>query len=290
MDTKELLWILDNGSTTRYFSKTDRQDRSRRELLDMIKAGVDETLKGVREIQMTVAMKNDLDLGLAKVKRAIFSAATTSCPTTLIVLPDLDENSDSNFRLRLADLKKLFSAVKSPVGAMKAAIQEACRKKYRIALLCEVCLTPQTGGPYPATVSEPSRDLAPLVAFADASLKVLKVVNFGANAAKLFLPFVPSLSAETLKEGEEMIKEINSSTLDGFPELKRNVAEACVDRASGAACDSGDYCHRQLEAFLNSVDPTKHYGGLNKVMGEDGMVYFVCGNCKENYDKPEAKR
>ena len=205
----------------------------------------------------------------------------------------------------LSKMQKLMDFVSKPKSHIKEAIRSAMSETYYMALVCECCFEPQYDfgsfsrfmksvksgfmSPYPAPIRQPLVYMASLAVFANATLLAARVINMGLKCGKMF--GVPSMSDKTLKSASDFMDGLNHGTLEGFPDLQKKVYEAAEAGGTGvSSAGDTDYCKRQLEAFLDEVDPKKHYGGLNLVNDDEGFTYFVCGECVKNYNSPQPRR
>ena len=211
------------------------------------------------------------------------------------------------FNNGLSKMQKFMDFVSKPTSHIKEAIRAAVTETYYMALVCECCFEPQYNigdavshmmesvtarvSPYPAPIRQPTAHLATLAIYANCTLVAARAVNMGLKCGKLFGIPTPSMSDKTLKSASDFMDGLSRSTLDGFPDLQAKVCEAAEAGGTGvSSAGDTDYCKRQLEAFLDEVDPKKHYGGLNLVNDDEGFTYFVCGECVKNYNSPQPRR
>ena len=202
----------------------------------------------------------------------------------LIVEPYISQTASSGVGLdqKASKLLSLYQALSDPAGTLKNKIVDACHDSLQMALVCECCMMPQlVGSVYPVTITEPKKNLGPALVYAKMTLTAAKGLNMGLKITKLFFPVVPTIPDGTMRKVSAFTESLGQGTLDAMPEVQSRVAAAAasMDTGKGTSVGDSDYCKRQFEGFLAQKDPTRDYGGLNRVQGQydDSM-----GTCEGN--------
>ncbi|KAG9403763.1 putative protein serine/threonine kinase [Aphanomyces cochlioides] len=216
--------------------------------------------------------------------RGIFESVDVMVPTSFIILPFRGEQEDEigtvdktiNFLDRIRTVvDKMIESIddNNPFAAAKLALDDFTQgQPMYFYLLDEVTGEPVMGDGYPIQIdtvsSKYTRFMAINLPLFQRGFELVKKVN---KVARLFSRLgVPALSDDTL-ETMESFMDVPPSSVHKFNVIQDALGEPFNKGINGARGPA----LRELENFFQEKDPAKSFGGLSRVMTDNGQVVWT---------------